>query len=309
MDRRDDAVYPAAMAPADGSDEVFTNREVLEQGSQAFFVAVGEAAKQVPAVAANPGWQALLAITMPLMGLAVARGAYRLFAPRTAALAKGYAKAFNDEPQKVADHAAARADDPDYHETMYRTFRAMVDAADPSVVETLGYLAGTYTSARKKPDVFFRGLGRLLCDLDSGELDDLRALLHGIREGNAEEKHEWLDVVIDSQMDPTSVHVVEGGPNGTLSEYDHEEFVRIVLTAIESITVGKHPSAARLFLLLKREGLAETLSLNPEDEPSNRRFPLGDREMYISAKTLDAILASIDPQPAVTKTARSNSTF
>lgn len=66
----------------------------------------------------------MLAVTLPLLGLAVAKGAHRLYAARTVLLAKGYTKAFNDDPAKVADHAKAYEHDADYHETMYRTFRA-----------------------------------------------------------------------------------------------------------------------------------------------------------------------------------------
>jgi hypothetical protein len=52
----------------------------------------------------------------------------------------------------------------------------MMDAADESVVAILGYMAGRYTFEGKKTDAFFRGLGRLLCDLELGELEDLRTL-------------------------------------------------------------------------------------------------------------------------------------
>ena len=88
------------------SDDEEAGKTALEAGTQAFFAAVGEGAKfGIPAVAASAGWQAMLAVTLPLMGLAVAKGAHRLFADRTALLAQGYSRAFGDDPHKVEAHA------------------------------------------------------------------------------------------------------------------------------------------------------------------------------------------------------------
>ena len=56
----------------------------------------------------------------------------------------------------------------------------MMDAADPSVIDTIGYLAGQYSIANKKPDSHFRRLGRLLSELEAGKLEDLKQLLNGI---------------------------------------------------------------------------------------------------------------------------------
>jgi hypothetical protein len=148
-----DAKENARVATDDA--KLLTDKEVLEQGSSAFFVAVGEAAKNfVPVVAASHGWQALLAVAMPLMGFAVARGAHRLFAQRTAQLAQGYARAFDFQQEEVEAHAEQHKDDDVYHDTMFRTFRAMMDAAEPEVVETLGYMAGCYTRGERRPDAF-----------------------------------------------------------------------------------------------------------------------------------------------------------
>ena len=270
-------------------EHFISEEQALETGTQAFFTAVGEGAKiVVPAVAASAGWQAMLAVTLPLMGLAVAKGAYRLFAPRTALLAKGYTKAFSDDPTRVAEHAERHKDNADYHETMFRAFRAMVDAAEPEVVETLGYMAGVYIIGGKKPDRLFRGMGRLLCDCEQGELERFRSLLRKVhavqRPGTT-----WATV----QFEPRKLEQASDD-----DPLDPDLWRTLTTTgATGNVELGHHPEAERLFLLLKRDGLAGTPSALGADDHAWDGGPDGDNTLEVSMVNLTAILALPDPQP------------
>lgn len=274
---------------SDNKEPIISDEQILETGTQAFFTAIGEGAKlAVPAVAASAGWQATLAVALPLMGLAVAKGASRLFAARTALLARGYTKAFGDDPAKVAEHAKQHEQDSDYHETMFRAFRAMVDAAEPEVVETLGYMAGVYIIGGKKPDRLFRGMGRLLCDCEQGELERFRSLLRKVhavqRPGTT-----WATV----QFEPRKLEQASDD-----DPLDPDLWRTLTTTgATGNVELGHHPEAERLFLLLKRDGLAGTPSALGADDHAWDGGPDGDNTLEVSMVNLTAILAFLDPQP------------
>lgn len=273
----------------DGKDPVISDGQVFEAGTQALFAAVGEGAKiVVPAVAASAGWQAMLAVTLPLMSLAVAKGAYRILTPRTALLAKGYGHAFGDDPKKVEDHAKQREQDPNYHETMYRTFRSMMDAAEQEVVETIGYMAGVYTLGGRRPDAFFRGLGRLLCDCEQGELDRFRSLMLSVRAAQAPDA-KWVSV----QFEPRKVHAPSDD-----DPRDPNLWRTLVTIGVGGgkVDLGRHPEAERLFLLLKREGLAGTPSALGPDDHEWDTGPEGDNALEMPMDTLDRALAILDPR-------------
>lgn len=277
----------------DDREPLVSGEEALEAGSAAFFTAVGEGAKvMVPAVAASAGWQALLAVALPLMGLAVAKGAYRLFSPRTALLAKGYTHAFGDDPERVRRHAQEHEDDTDYHETMFRTFRAMMDAAEPEVVETLGHMAGRYTIAKRKPDMLFRGLGRLLCDLEAGELDVFRELLRGVSAATEKNKERFIRVVIADQFSHEEVH--QKTASSTSSTMHYVDIVRVLDSHDRETDLGQYPLATRFFALLKREGLAGTPSRKAEWDSEDRS---GDDALQLSRDVFETILQFVCPVP------------
>jgi hypothetical protein len=271
-------------------------REAFEQVTTAGLVAVGEVAKQLPDVAAHPELQALLSVALPIFGFAIGRRLHHAYAARLPRFTRGYAGAFGGDQAKVKQHAEICENDATYHETMYRAFRAMLDAADPEVVEALGYLAGTYTLTGKKPDAFFRGLGRALCDLEASEFCDLKALLVALQNANRslEIPETWLDVVIDTRELEESERVVSRQGPITQTIVDLEVDVRIVLSSDTFLGVGNHPAAQRLFILLKREGLAENHSFS-ESPKRERQFPTGDLAMFISDDTVRDILAIVAP--------------
>jgi hypothetical protein len=162
------------------TSENVTPKEAFEQTGQALLRGVSELAKLHPEIVGNDAAKAFITVFFPIVGLALGRGTYRLVAGRLPQFAGGYAKAFRGDHEKVEEHAKVHQDEPNYYETMYRSFRQMMDAAEPEVVEAIGYLAGQYTFAGRKPDSHFRRLGRVLSDLESGDLADLRKLLHGV---------------------------------------------------------------------------------------------------------------------------------
>lgn len=54
--------------------------------------------------------------------------------------------------------------------------RRLMEGVDPAVVPALGRLAGMYVAEERKPDDFFRGATRMLCDFTAEELDDARRI-------------------------------------------------------------------------------------------------------------------------------------
>jgi len=236
----------------------------------------------------------MLAVTLPLMGLAVAKGASRLFAPRTVLLAKGYASAFDDDPAKVAEHAKEHETDPEYHETMFRTFRMMMDAAEPEVVETLGYMAGVYRGAGRYPDKVFRGMGRLLCDLERGELASLVAMLRGIDSVNEVNQAPSICVVIGDELSHEEVHA--STPSSKSSTLHYKDIVRVVDSDDREGDVGIHPLARRFFMLLKREGLAGTPA--PRGQWNDDHKPSGDKTLEVPREIFKTFLHIVDPRPA-----------
>jgi hypothetical protein len=67
--------------------------------------------------------------------------------------------------------------DKNNQQTLYEFWVKSRDALDESVYLALGRLSVEYIGANKKPDTFFRGLGRVLADIDSEEFETLQALL------------------------------------------------------------------------------------------------------------------------------------
>jgi hypothetical protein len=163
----------------------------------------------------------------------------------------------------------------EYHELMFKTFRLMMDAADPSVVDILGYMADQYTFARKKADSYFRSVGRLLCDLEAGDLEDLRKLVSGVDscESILGEVGE-VDVFIDYP---------EGKPS----------LVKVDLRGGRENTIGHLPSAERLFLLMKREGFGS--NIHGGMGTVDRTLASGDETMVILFDTARQLCATVDP--------------
>jgi hypothetical protein len=145
------------------------------------------------------------------------------------------------------------------------------------VVEVLGYLAGRYALARRKPDPFFRGLGRLLCDLEVGELRDLRTLVAGILHHRNKVSGPIASVSVDQ----------------AIFEANRVEQVVRVASHTEQLWIRNIPSAIRLFGLLRREGLAQ------DQGPAHGiRREMGDNAIRIPVASVEDIHRTIEPLPA-----------
>ena len=228
-------------------------REFFEQIFMALTVGGSELAKQLPNIASSHEAQGAIAVLAPTLGFALGRGVYDVFSSRKKLLADGYVKAFNNNPNKAKEHAEQQKDNPDYHETMFQIFRRLMVAVDPSVVETLGYLAGQYNWAEKRADSHFRHLGRLLCELEPGELDDLKKLLNGVVTAIFEFRNKDYE---DLSLCREDFYVTWSDKKQRPQVEMYTGYSRY-MGLVESI-----PSAERLFWLLKSEGFSETLPEN-----------------------------------------------
>lgn len=216
----------------------------------------------------GPPVAALLAILAPFVSLVGSR-----ILERHADALKGYVRSFGGSRRKARDHSRRHRSDPSHRDTLYWLFRMMQDAVDPSVVETLGHLAGTYASKNRRPDDFFRGMGRLLCDLEPGEIHDLRAMLTKTRDRLSTFDGSLLRLSLDE--DPEE------------REGDHQ--VNLYLDGAE-VPLLRLPTAVRLFALMRREGIADGLP-----RARGMRSDQGDHVMRLPVRKLHAMLEVIDP--------------
>ena len=261
----------------------------MESDERTYFEKIGEAlmvggiavAYQLPGISSSPEAQGALAVVGPALGFALVRGCYDAFASRRASFVEGYVKAFDTDPNGAKEHAESQRENPDYHETMYRSFRLMMDAADPSVIDAIGYLAGQYSIANKKPDSHFRRLGRLLSELEAGQLEDLKQLLNGVVTAIYEfRSKDYKDLSSCSEdfyvtwSDEKQHHLVDMHTGS--SRY---------MTVVEAM-----PAAEWLVWVLKREGFGEIL-------PENRHVITHSQSMSMTYENAQKILSTVDPKP------------
>lgn len=99
----------------------------------------------------------------------------RTFLARSEALAVGMSAAFDGDAERTL--AGVRDANDKTDTVMFTTYRNMMDAIDDAVAPALGMLAGEYIYGKKPADAFFRGFGRMLCELNGEALDELRTCL------------------------------------------------------------------------------------------------------------------------------------
>ena len=144
-------------------------------------------------------------------------------------------------PVEVEEAIAARMDEPAVHETVAQSVRTMLEAVDEAVVPILGSLAAEYLGDGRKPDWFFRGLARVLCDLDEDELTGLRGLVAALSEEPAEPER-LMSLKIIGRRGRLDVGLLR-----TPGNPDPEKAYA---------WLGAVPHAMRIFYLLKINGLA-----------------------------------------------------
>jgi hypothetical protein len=168
---------------------------------------------------------------------------------------------------------------------MLRTFRMMMDAVSVEVVEPLGYLAGSYCQGQRKPDAFFRGLGRMLCDLEDGELTGLRDILRGM-----------LTVQRDLKVAGDEASLLFGrtdeatDTNVRMYVPDHKDPISLQGTG----------NGRRIFALLKRELFAGSRPPGPHGafvfDGAPAAEPEVERTAMIRFQTARDILRFLEPQ-------------
>jgi len=96
------------------ADDELTTKEAFDQTTQAVFRGIAEVAKVHPAIATNEPAKAFISVFLPIVGLSVSRMAQRFFADRLPRLSKGYAQAFDNDPEMVAHYAKQHDGDADF---------------------------------------------------------------------------------------------------------------------------------------------------------------------------------------------------
>jgi hypothetical protein len=250
-------------------DPIYSDKDIFEQGASGVVATLALAAANSGAPLSVQGAMAMVG---SLLGLGLGRQLYRAAQRRFPLFATGFLRAHDPDPEKAqgkAEHAAEASNDShEYHDTILRSFRQMMDAADESVVETLGYLAGVYAIGNKKPDAFFRGLGRLLCDLEDGELEQLKVMLR-------------LALAALRETPEISLALDRNG--------------QLVARALGKLLYEPKvvPDSQRLFMLLKREGLGGNLPIDGAVAGAQGHRP--DREVALDAITVSHVMEVLDP--------------
>ncbi|HET7539872.1 MAG TPA: hypothetical protein VFK05_08365 [Polyangiaceae bacterium] len=243
-------------------DPIYSDEDVFEQAGAGLVATLTLAATSS---GASLPVQGAMAMVGSLIGLGFGRSVYRAATRRFPLYAGGFLRAFDPDPTKAEEKARIAAEQEPTEtldETMMRSFRQMMDAVDPEVVPVLGYMTGLYRLEGKRANHFFRAFGRLLCELEPGELDDLQKIVRvAQRQSNHRED-------LNLELDETGK--VWASVQNTPGQ------------AVEAV-----PHAGRLFALLKREQLATNVT--PGVPRYGRASPAADVTMSMYHVVLDEI--------------------
>ncbi len=252
-----------------GKEKLITDREACESVATAWISSGAAVASTM--LALQPSTIAAMAIVLPILGLTVGRGAHQIMTQRLPAFAKGYLRGSDPDPSKAQEKVNQQAveENPNQSDTMFRSFRLMMDAVDESAIEAIGVLAAQYNNTKSRPDAYFRALGRLLCELEPGELDTLVSTMNGIQ-----------TILTGMSVSPDSVDLAltEDG----MLEVFADEASRTLGNTYEYLLSGP-----RMFALLIREGLAS----------NSRVITFGQQRprFAIDTEIIRRILATIAP--------------
>lgn len=103
---------------------------------------------------------------------AVKQGVARRFEARNAQYANELYKALGTNEATEIEEVFT---DPRFEEVAFQNYRRAMDAIDSAVLPALARLTSMYSA--KKPDSFFRGIGRVLQDLSAEELNSLKIIM------------------------------------------------------------------------------------------------------------------------------------
>ncbi|MEI9950815.1 MAG: hypothetical protein WDO74_18000 [Pseudomonadota bacterium] len=158
-------------------DPIYGNKDVFEQGGVGVVATLALAAQQLNVPLEVQG---AIAMVGSFIGVGLGRSVYRAATRRYPAFAAGFLKAADPDPVKAGEKVKAIADQgvtESLDDIMMRSFRSMMDAVDDEVIPVLGYMAAHYTFQGRKADVFFRGMGRLLCEFEPGEFAEFTNIM------------------------------------------------------------------------------------------------------------------------------------
>ncbi|WP_437631714.1 hypothetical protein [Sorangium sp. So ce854] len=79
--------------------------------------------------------------------------------------------------EEIAGQLEAAKDDPNVADAIWRAVRGLMEAPNDAAAIPLGVLVAEYTREKRAADAFFRGVVRLLQELEASEFDELRKLL------------------------------------------------------------------------------------------------------------------------------------
>ena len=213
---------------------------MFEQGGAGVVATLALAAQQLNVPLEVQG---AIAMVGSFIGLGLGRSVYRAATRRYPVFARGYLKGFDPDPVKAAEKAKVAAEklSESLDDIMMRSFRSMMDAVTDEVVPILGYMAGLYTFEQKRPDAFFRGLGRLLCELEPGEVDSLRAVVSHV--SNKSNQNEAISVEIDGAG---RVWAWQGNSQGSAADRAAPHAIRVLaLLKREQLATSPQPAGAR----------------------------------------------------------------
>jgi len=217
------------------NDLILTEKDVFEQAGAGLVAWLTLAAQNSNAPLPVQG---AMAMAGALVGLGFGRSVFRSAQRRFPKFARGFLSALDPDPVKAGEKAkmmAEQGDTESLDDSMMRSFRQMMDAVDDSVVPVLGYMAGLYRLEGKKANYFFRAFGRLLCELEPGELDDLVKIVDIAQKQS------------NHREDPNL-------------ELDEKGRVWAAVPNSSALAVDAVPHAGRLFAVLKREQLARNVT-------------------------------------------------
>ncbi len=214
---------------------------------------------------AGPGAAALLATVAPGVSLVV-----HWTNERMVRRLKTFLKAFLEgdhvglSPEDVEAKLREAGADPRAREAILEALRAAGDALAEVVVPPLGRLVRTYAKEKCGPDVFFRGMRRVLTDLSEDEFEAFRDFVRRADDVRFSGEHpNSLELLYSKTADDTDAELhatrrwaeelaPKPGSQSTTGGRSRPE------QKMERIGLGPFDFAVRLFNLLKVNGLAET---------------------------------------------------
>jgi hypothetical protein len=215
----------------------------------AIFAGAGGAA--AVALAAGPPLAGALAAA-PVVLNAVAQAFLHRSRRRWAIWYEGYKKAADViDPEVLEAELQANASDPVVQELIVESARAIGEAVADVVIPVMARLTRMYESERRPVDEFFRGMRRVLSDLDSRQFDDLREIVRRALVAPYDPTPPFFVIEAQSWPEEPSRFVVRAvrGRKGQQT------------TTTSPDDLGQAPRAtARVLHLLEANGLAQSLT-------------------------------------------------